>query len=71
MKVSQRSNDIIKTIGSLISKEIQKTVAKDIIKIKKRTELIYVKEEDIMRPGREDIRAKCHYLYWACFRGDV
>ena len=50
---------------------MRETVAKDIIKIKKRTELIYVKEEDILRPGREDIRAKAHYLYWSCFRGEV
>ena len=50
---------------------IAETVAKDIIKVKKRTELIYVKHEDIMRPGREEIRAKAHYLYWAAFRGDV
>jgi hypothetical protein len=30
-----------------------------------------VKKEDIDRPGREDIKAKARYLYWACFRGDV
>ena len=45
--------------------------AKGIIKIKKKTELVYVKEEDINRPGREDIKAKARYLYWAAFRGDV
>ena len=30
-----------------------------------------MKKEDIDRPGREDIKAKARYLYWACFRGDV
>lgn len=47
----------------------KKLEAKEIIKMKKRTELVYVKREDIER--REEIRAKAHYLYWACFRGEI
>ena len=51
--------------------ELGEVCAKEIIKIKKRTELIYVKAEDIEKPGREDLMAKARYLYWAAFRGDV
>ena len=49
--------------------EKPKINAKDVIKVRKKTDLLYVKEEDVI--GDDTVHAKAHYLYWACFRGDI
>lgn len=42
-----------------------------IFKNKIKTPLKWVVEKDIVENDKLNIRAKCSYLYWACFRGRV
>ena len=42
-----------------------------IFKHKIKTPLLWVAEKDILEGDKYNIRAKCCYLYWACFRGRV
>lgn len=42
-----------------------------LFKNKIKTPLEYVEEKDIEYGKHLNIRAKAHYLYWACFRGRI
>ena len=65
------TSNLAAMIGKKFANSVAKTAAKDVIRRKVRTELVYVRKEDIERPDKEHIKAKARYLYWACFRGDT